>query len=79
MQEFEEIKYFWVKYVLFYYKYSVILESFFFFFLIIILIMVRFHTLIFATLASVYALSPEAASKLKSELATGNIIPQSNL
>ncbi|KAG1457139.1 hypothetical protein G6F56_006675 [Rhizopus delemar] len=38
--------------------------------------MVRFHTLIFATLASVYALSPEAASKLKSELATGNIIPQ---
>ncbi|KAG1538426.1 hypothetical protein G6F51_009779 [Rhizopus arrhizus] len=38
--------------------------------------MVRFYTLIFATLASVYALSPEASSKLKSELAAGNIIPK---
>ncbi|KAG0960593.1 hypothetical protein G6F31_010499 [Rhizopus arrhizus] len=38
--------------------------------------MVCFYTLIFATLASVYALSPEASSKLKSELAAGNIIPK---
>ncbi|KAI9271352.1 hypothetical protein BY458DRAFT_571945 [Sporodiniella umbellata] len=37
--------------------------------------MVRFHALIFATLASVYALSPEAAIKLKTELAAGNIVP----
>jgi hypothetical protein len=45
--------------------------------LFISLTMVCFYTLIFATLASVYALSPEASSKLKSELAAGNIIPKS--